>query len=152
MNNKLRNTMFGGVLVTGALMAVPAVAANGNLMQLTIKVVESMTGMAAMPARTMTRKICMTTGKFNPQAMLRRKSGTDCKITNYKMNGKLVTFDESCTQPAAVTSHGVFHLGDGPNFTGKMHTEMTAAGHKITVDSSYIGKRVGSCKYTPKKG
>lgn len=151
MNSKLRNTMFGGALVTGALMALPAMAANGNLMQLTIKVVENMAGMASMPAQTVTRKICMGTEKFDPQEMLRQQSGTDCKISNYKMDGKVITFDESCTKPAAVTAHGEFHLGDGPNFTGTMHTEMNAAGHAITVDSSYTGERVGACEYTPKK-
>ncbi|MGH8114725.1 MAG: DUF3617 domain-containing protein [Rhodanobacteraceae bacterium] len=152
MNGRLRNAMFGGALVAGALVAMPAVAANGNLMQLTIKVVENMAGMAQMPAQTITRKICMAAGRFDPQAMLRAQSGSDCKISNYKMNGKVITFDEGCTRPAAVTAHGEFHLGNGPNFTGTMHTEMNAAGHAISVDSSYVGERIGACEPTPKKG
>lgn len=63
----------------------------------------------------------------------------------------MITFDQSCTKPAAVTSHGEIHLTDGANFTGKMHTEMSVEGHTITVDTSYKGERVGACNYTPPK-
>lgn len=154
MNNKLRNVMFGGAFVAAAAMSVPALAANGNLVELTIQTEEHMPDMpqmASIPPQTVTRKICIGAGRFDPQQLLKAESGSDCKLTNYKMSGDVITFDESCTRPAAVTSHGEFHVSGSGDFTGKMHTEMNAAGHAISVDSSYQGKKVGSCDYTPSK-
>jgi hypothetical protein len=152
MKVRFLSALLGAGLMTFAMSAEPVWAAGtaGNLMQLTIQAVEHMAGMPVMPPHTVSQKVCMSAKRFDPEQMLRKQSQTDCKITNYKMNGKVITFDETCTQPAAITSHGEFHLGDGPNFTGTMHTEMSMEGHAITVDTSYTGERVGSCTYTPK--
>lgn len=154
MNNKLRNLMFGGACVAAAVMAVPALAAGGNLVELTIQTEEHMPDMPQMvsiPPQTVTRKVCIGAGRFDPQQLLKAQSNTDCKLTHYKMSGDVITFDESCTQPATVTSHGEFHVSDSGDFSGKMHTVMNAAGHSVSVDSSYQGKKVGSCDYTPPK-
>lgn len=87
MNSKLRNIILGGALVAAAILVVPALAADGNLVQLTIQTEEHMAGMSAIPAHTLTRKVCMSAGRFDPEQLLKAESQTDCKLTNYKKQG-----------------------------------------------------------------
>jgi hypothetical protein len=150
MNKKMGIALLAGSLGVAAL-AAPVWAGSGQLMDLTIHVKETMAGMAPMPPRTLQKKICTQPGQFDPQAFVAAQSKSDCKITNYKRDGKTVTFDEVCTAPMAVTSHGVFHLADGQDFTGTMHTAFSAAGRAVTVDTDYTGKQDGSCDYQPKE-
>jgi Protein of unknown function (DUF3617) len=133
------------------VLAVPAWSADadGNLMALTIHIKQTMTGMAAMPARTLTTKVCTRPGHFDPHALHDNPGKARCKVTNYRMQGNVITFDEVCTAPMAITSHGVFHVTGGADFTGTTHTAFNAAGHAVQVDTDYVGKKVGSCTYTP---
>lgn len=150
MNNRMGVALLAGGLGVAAL-AAPAWAGSGHLMDVTIHVKESMAGMAPIPSRTLQKKICTQPGKFDPQALVAAQSKSDCKITNHRRDGKTVTFDEVCTAPMAVTSHGVFHLTDSQGFTGTMHTAFNAAGRAVTVDTDYTGKQGGNCDYQPPK-
>lgn len=145
--------MLTGVIGVAALAAAPLRAApeRGLLMDLTVHTKEQMSGMPAMPPRTLHKKICTRPGEFDPRAFVQAESQTTCKIKNYKKSGKLVTFDVTCSGPEPVTSHGEFHLTAGSGFTGSMHTSLSAVGHAVTVDSEFTGKRAGTCTYKPPK-
>lgn len=151
MNSKLKSLMFGGALAAAASISAPALAANGKLVQLTVQTEDHMAGVPSIPTQTVVRKICSGAGHFDPEQLLKAEAKTDCKITHYKMHGKDVSFDQVCTKPVAVLSHGEFHLTDAADFTGKLHTEINMAGHAMSIDTSYTGKQIGTCNYVPGK-
>lgn len=153
MHKPITTALLSGCLGAAALLTLPAVAAtaSGQQIDLTVHVKETMAGMTNLPARTLSRKICLQAGKFDPQAFVRAQSKTDCKITNYKKDGRTITFDEVCSGPEPVTSHGVFHLTGGEGFTGSMTTAFSAGGRAVTVASDYTGKPDGTCTYPPAK-
>ena len=152
MNNILQNAFVGGAFLAAAVMGMPALAANGNLVQVTIQTEMNVPGMGSMPAQTTTRKVCMGTGRFTAEQLLKSEPKNNCKITNYKIAGNVVTFDSVCRGATTVTTHGEFHLSGAANFTGKIHGEINAEGHAATMDATYTGVRVGTCDYTPPKG
>lgn len=145
--------LLTGVIGIAALAAAPlrAAPAKGLLMDLTVHTKEQMSGMPTMPAHTLHRKICTRPGEFDPRAFVQSESKASCKIKNYKKSGNRVTFDVTCSGPQPVTSHGEFHLTAGSGFTGSMHTSLSAAGHAVTVNSEFTGKRAGTCTYEPPK-
>lgn len=136
-----------GVLAALAVSGMPAAwaAAEGHLVELNMQVQEQMQGMSALPAHTVTRQICLADGALDQRALAQLQSGTACQVTHYDKQGDTVSFDAVCTAPQAVTSHGVFHLTGGADFTGTVQTAMSVAGHAVTVDTAYTGKEVGSC-------
>lgn len=141
-------------LVASAALAVSGLpparaAAEGHLVELTMQVQEHMQGMPALPAHTVTRQICLPEGSFDQHALAQLQSGPSCQVTHYDRQGDTVTFDAVCTAPQAVTSHGVFHLTGGTDFTGTVQTAMDMAGHAVTVDTAYTGKGAGSCTPAP---
>ena len=131
--------------VSAALGARGRAAEEGQLMQLTMHVQEHIAGMAALPAHTVSRQICVKAGSFDPKAFAQLQSSAKCTMIHYEKQGDVVTFDETCAAPQAVTNHGVFQLTGGADFTGTMLTSMQAAGHAVTVDTAYTGKKIGSC-------
>ncbi|HEU0196545.1 MAG TPA: DUF3617 family protein [Nevskiaceae bacterium] len=141
--------MLGVALALAGECGIAAAAAPGQLVDLTVRVQESMTGMPAIPPRTMHRQACMaSTGHFDPHALEQARKTNDCHIEHYQRKGEVVTYDMICTKPEAVTSHGTFHVKSAADFTGTMHTRLTAAGHAISVTTDYTAKPVGSGKAT----
>lgn len=135
-----------------ALAAMPAWAAadNGQWLDLTVHVKQTMSGMAPMAPRTLNKKICVAAGAFDAQAFAKAESRAECSIRHYAKQGNQVTFDMVCGGTEPTTSHGEFKLTGGPGFTGSMHTEFSAAGHAVTVDTAYTGKPAGgTCAYQP---
>lgn len=146
MHKRLRIGYCVGVLAAAAALSAPAwAAADGQLMEVTVRVQQQMEGMPTLPAHTMSRKICTKDGSFDRHTLEQLQSRTECSITHYEKQGNVVTFDATCTGPVSVTSHGEFHLTGGSDFTGTMRTSMQAAGHAMTVDTAYTGKKIGSC-------
>ncbi|TAN06020.1 MAG: DUF3617 family protein [Rhodanobacteraceae bacterium] len=146
----LEKMMVGALLVAIAL-PVWAAGGNGNLMQITTHVRQTMSGMPPIPPRTLTSTVCTRAGQLDRQGLAELNSKGQCKITQYQKQGNVIRFEEVCTAPMAVTSRGEFHLTGGPDFTGSMHTTFSAAGHAIAVDTAYTGKKLGSCNYQPPK-
>lgn len=135
-----------GVLCMAVISAAPAHAAagGGTLTELTVQTTEHMAG-TAIPPRTFTRRVCMSGGDFDPHALAAMQAKAGCRITNYRRDGDVVTFDEACSGAETVTSHGVFHLTSAHDFTGHMRTQASVAGRAITVDSDYTGRAIGAC-------
>lgn len=151
MHALLRTTLLAGtlVLVGAATLPLRAATDTGHLMALTVEVRQTMTGAPAIPPHTLVRQVCMRPGTFDAKAFVRAQSQAGCQLKNYSRQGNQVSFDEVCTGAESSTSHGTFQITDGADFTGDMHTAFTAAGHAVTVDTHYTGKRLGACKYSP---
>lgn len=134
------------------LAALPVCAAtdSGQWLDLTVHVKQTLSGMAPIAPRTLNKKICVTPGAFDARAFAKAESRAECNIQHYAKHGNTVKFDVVCGGAEPTTSHGEFQLTGGPDFTGRMHTEFSAGGHAITVDTDYTGKRVaGTCAYQP---
>ncbi len=133
-----------------ALVAGPVSAANpdGRLMSFTMTTTMQMQGMS-MPPHSTTRNICTAPGAFDPRQLVGRGMGAGCKLSDYRKAGSTITYHVACTQPQPLSSDGSFQqLGDG-GFKGEMHTTTTAGGRAITVLTTYEGRQVGTCPYTP---
>lgn len=150
MKTKAYVAMVAGGIGVATLLVGVAKAGDGSLMEVTTTIKQSMSGMPAMPSRTMSHKVCTQPGSFDPHTLTRLNSHNQCKITNFKKQGDTVTFDQVCTAPMAMTMHGTFQMTGGSNFTGSMHASFDAGGGRpMTVDTGYAGKQIGSCNYTP---
>lgn len=152
MRKRSGSVLWRAGLGLAVLLAWPAWAAtdNGQWLDLTVHVRQTMSGMAPIAPRTLHKKICVAAGAFDPQAFAKAESRAECAIRSYAKHGNTVTFDVVCGGAEPTTSHGEFQLTGGPDFTGSMHTEFSAAGHAITVDTEYTGKHLpGTCAYAP---
>lgn len=135
-----------------AALPVRAAADSGQWLDLTVQVKQTMSGMAPIAPRTLHKKICVAPGAFDAQAFATAESRAECSIQHYAKHGNTVKFDVVCGGAEPTTSHAEFRLTGGPDFTGSMHTEFSAGGHAITVDTDYTGKAVaGTCAYQPPK-
>ena len=64
----------------------------------------------------------------------------DCKVSNYKVSGKTVTWDMACTTPMAITSTGEMTFTDD-TYTGTV--KMNAPQGNMSMKIS--GTRLGDC-------
>jgi hypothetical protein len=107
--------------------------------QVTIEM--QMAGMT-MPPQTATQ--CITPEDANdPQKAMpqggRGNPATDCKISNYKVDGNKVTWSMACARDKMSGSGEFLYSGD--TYTGTM--KMNAEGQEMTM--KYSGKRLGDC-------
>jgi len=152
MKTRMHVAMLAGAVGLALMLAGVARAGDGSLMEVTTTIKQSMSGMPAMPSRTMTHKVCSAPGSFDPHALNKMNPHNQCTIANFKKQGDTVTFDQVCTVPVAITMHGTFRTTGGANFTGSLHATFDAGGgHPMTVDTEYTGKQVGTCDYPPPK-
>lgn len=153
MNSRTSLALAGAGLTAAAMIAVPVWAAGGagRLMDVTTQVVVHMAGMPAMPPRTLHKKVCTPPAGFDPRPIIRAQSKGKCNITNYRRQGGDVSFDTVCAMPAGtMTGHSDFH-STGSGVTGTTHSKVSVSGREMTMESTYTGKQVGTCNYTPPK-
>lgn len=95
-----------------------------------------------MPATTKVR--CITKAQLDdPESTLPGGSpdpSADCEVSNYKAEGKAVTWKLTCTGSQAMTGEGSI-VFDGDRYDGTM--KMTMDQGAMTM--KYTGKRVGDC-------
>ncbi|MGH8124332.1 MAG: DUF3617 domain-containing protein [Rhodanobacteraceae bacterium] len=153
----MKTPRFGSIvaaalLVPAAAVPVWASGGTGRLMDITTHVVMQMAGMAGaptMPPRTLHKKVCVPPEGFDPRPIVEAETKGKCSITNYSSHGGDVSFDMVCSTPAGnMTGHSTFHSGSA-DVTGNTHAKMSAGGFTMTMDSTYSGKQVGTCNYTP---
>lgn len=144
--------LLGAGFGFAALAALPVRAGtdNGQWLDLTVHVRQTVSGMAPLVPRTLNKKICVGAGAFDPRAFAKAESRAECSIQHYAKHGNSVQFDVVCGGAEPTTSHGEFKLTGGPGFTGSMRTRFSAGGHAITVDTDYTGEPAGgTCAYQP---
>jgi hypothetical protein len=142
-----------GAAVMIVAMVAPARAGSGTgrLMQVSMQLTMHMSGMPAMPPRTIGHQVCMPPEKFDPEALQRVSHAThgQCHVEHFVRHGSDISYDVICTAPESVTSHVAIHLDGNDAFTGTTHTTMNVQGHAMSMDGEYSAKRIGSCTYTP---
>lgn len=140
-----------GVIGISAFALPGWAAGDGQLITLDMRVEEAIAGLPALPPHALSRQVCWAFGTFDPKALAELQASTQCTMTHYARQGDVVTFDVSCAGPQPTASHGEFHMTGGMGFTGSMHTTAQAAGHDITIDTTYTGTPGAACTPPPKQ-
>ena len=136
----LRNAcVVAGVLaLAGSLFAQGPPRRDGRW---EVKMEMQMVGMT-MPPQTLTQCVTKEEAADPQKAMPQSGRGanpTDCKISDYKVDGNKVTWSMACPKDQ-MTGAGEF-VYSGDTYTGTM--KMNAQGQEMTM--KYSGKRLGDC-------
>jgi len=86
---------------------------------------------------------CITTKELeNPESSVPSNmgKGTDCKVSDYKMEGDTVTWSMTCTGRQPITAHGSIKY-QAETYKGSM--DMTMSGQEVHAKLS--GQRLGEC-------
>jgi hypothetical protein len=143
----MKKLMVVAVALVGCSLAVWAqgVRRDGRW---EVKSEMSMSGMnMQMPATTMTQ--CITKEEADDpqkQAVPQGRGGasSDCKITDFKVDGNKVTYKMNCTSPQAVTGDAEMNYTVDA-YTGTMTLQMARGGQQMTMINKMTGKRLGDC-------
>lgn len=121
----------------------------GNLMKMTTTTRVQMPGMS-MPPLSHTMTLCTSAQKPDPTRIMQGQK--DCKVTDFKRDGDVITYRMACSGAVAMTGEGrVEMLADG-GMRGSMHIAGSSGGKEMVMDTTFEGERVGSCDYTPPAG
>ena len=108
-----------------------------------------MAGMpASMPPVTTTQ--CVTKEQAaDPQKSVlqqpqRGNQQSDCKVSDYKIDGNKVTYAVKCDQPQPLTMNAEMVYG-ADSYTGTMTMNMDRGGQPMAISIKYSGKRLGDC-------
>lgn len=153
MNAKAATASLAGGLGLLIVVAIPVSAAPrcGHLMELTVRMQRHESGMPAVPPYVRHTKLCTGQAEFDVRRLAENTSYGGCTVRHYAKHGSLVTFDAVCGDLEHTASHGVFHLGPGPDFTGTINATGRLMGHVITDSTSFAGRQRGPCA-CPKPG
>ncbi len=99
--------------------------------------------MPGMPVKLppVTTEICLTAEDLaNPEKALPKDAKSSCKISNYKVNGKTVTWTMDCPKEQMKGTGEITYTEN--SYTGTM--QMTVGEQEMS--SKYSGKWLGDCK------
>ncbi len=130
--NKMHVAMLAGGIGVALMLSGLAHAGDGSLMEVTTTIKQSMSGMPAMPSRTMTHKVCSAPGSFDPHAL-------------NKMNDAIASLALDAGADVVVLPETTRATADA------VAGLMKEGGHPMTVDTEYTGKQIGTCDYKPPK-
>jgi hypothetical protein len=69
---------------------------------------------------------------------------SDCKVSNYKVDGNKVSWDMTCTGATPMTGTSEF-IYAGDTYTGTMKMNVERGGAPMAMTMKYTGKRLGDC-------
>jgi len=97
-------------------------------------------GTEGMPAMKQTH--CVTAAMLNdPAANVPSGPGSDCKVTDYKLENNVATYKVACTQPMAINGTGELKYAGPDAYTGTLNIDMGGQNIVMTMDA----KRLGDC-------
>jgi hypothetical protein len=136
---KVRN-----IVLTAAfgLLALPALAASPQKpgqWQITMEM-----DMPGMPFKMppMKHTLCLTQEDVdNPQKSLPKDEKSNCKISDYKVDGQTVTWSVKCEGKQPMTGNGEITF-DGDSYKGWTKMKMS---DDQEMSMKYSGKRLGDC-------
>jgi hypothetical protein len=133
-----KSLVVAASLVALALPAFAAGPQKPGKWQITVQM--EMPGMPVqMPPTTQT--ICLTEDDVNnPQKSLPSDPKSDCKVSDYKIEGNTITWTVSCPKQQALGSGKITFAGD--TYTGAMKLMV----HEHEMSMKYNGKWLGSCE------
>jgi len=121
-----------------ALAQAPSPMREGNW-ELSTKIM-----MAGMPveAPPMKQTMCVTAEMLrNPAEAMSKIPGSDCKVTDYKLQGSTATYKMMCTQPAPISAVGEMKYAGSDAYTGTVTIDMGGQNMTLSTDA----KRIGDC-------
>ncbi|HET6804996.1 MAG TPA: DUF3617 family protein [Frateuria sp.] len=118
----------------------------GNLMKVTTTTRMQMPGMS-MPPMSHATTVCTSTRKPDPRRMMQGQK--DCKVTDFRREGDVVTYRMACTGAVTMAGEGRFEMLSGGAMRGSLHVTGNSGGRAMTMDTTFEGQRVGSCDYDP---
>ena len=132
-------------IIAGSLIALAAAQGPRRDGEWEVKTEMNMPGMpAGMPP--MTTKQCITPAEASdPQKAMppqgRGRGNSNCKISDYKIDGNTVSWSMACEGAQPMTGKGQFVYAQDA-YTGTMTMDMQGRG---TMTMKYTGKRLGDC-------
>jgi hypothetical protein len=118
----------------------------GNLMKMTTTTRMQMPGMS-MPPMSHTSTVCTSVEKPDPRRMMRGQK--DCKVTDFKREGNVLSYRMACTGAVTMSGEGRFEMLADGGLRGTVHVTGNSGGREMTMDTDFEGTRVGACDYTP---
>ena len=101
--------------------------------------------MPQMPPQTLTQ--CITKEEAaDPQKAIPpsgRGAASDCKVSDYKVDGNKVTFTATCPSQSATMNAEIVYGQD--KYDGTMKMTMARGGQTMNMQMKYAGKRLGDC-------
>jgi hypothetical protein len=99
-----------------------------------------------MPAQTLTQCITKEQAADPQQAMPPSGRGgpSDCKVSDYKVEGNKVTFTATCPSQGATMNAEIVYGQD--KYDGTMKMTMARGGQPMNAQMKYTGKRLGDCE------
>ena len=77
----------------------------------------------------------------DPAANVPSGPGSDCKVTDYKLENNVATYKVACTQPMAINGTGELKYAGPDAYTGTLNIDMGGQNIVMTMDA----KRLGDC-------
>jgi Protein of unknown function (DUF3617) len=140
MKRGCRSTVLFTLAFTCTALAQPKSPMRAGNWEVTMKM--SMQGMnMEMPP---TKSVQCVTAEMisNPQAAIPQgPGGSDCKVNDYKFDGRTATYTMTCTKPTPTTAAGEMTYTGTDAYTGTLR--MDVQGQKMAI--SYDAKRLGDC-------
>jgi len=128
-----------GLLFLGAAaLALPMFAGPMKAGKWSMTIQTEMPGMP-MKMPPVTVETCVTPEQAEHPEPPKQRANSDCKISDYKLDGNTVTWKMVCAKQNMTGDGKITYSGE--SYTGEMH--MLMGEHEMS--AKYTGKRVGDC-------
>jgi hypothetical protein len=85
---------------------------------------------------------CVTAAMLkDPSSAMPSGPGSDCKISDYKLENNVATYKLACTQPAPITGVGELKYAGTDAYTGTLSVDLSGQTLVMNLDA----KRLGDC-------
>ena len=129
-----------GFSFTQFAFAADSIPVNPGMWEMTST---STTSMSPQP-RTVTENECVDQTEYNVNDLL--PDDNNCTLTESNVSGNTLTWTMQCSAPDGTTSSGGGEFtSDGDSGSGNMHMTMQYQGQSFDIQTSWKGKRIGSC-------
>ena len=103
----------------------------------------STTSMSPQP-QTVTENECVDQTEYSVSDLL--PDDNNCTLTESNVNGNTLSWTMQCSAPDGTTSNGGGEFtSNGGSGSGNMHMTMQYQGQTFNIQTSWKGKRIGSC-------
>ncbi len=141
-----------GISAVITLIAIPllAHAEPGQMMHMTVTGnVQVENPPIKMGIPVVSKDVCSPKEIDVRNLMTETSRNKDCAYSDYKQDGKTVTFRYTCTGATQLDGNGSFTMNNGGVY-GTVHAKSNMRGQSSVVDMKYTGTSSGTvCEYTP---
>jgi hypothetical protein len=128
-------------------LAMPA-AADPSKMQPGLWEITSEVDMPGMPMKLppQTMQHCYTAADLEQgKNAVPQSQQSNCKVTDYKIDGNTATWEMECTGPTPMHGTGTMTT-DATSYSGSMHSVMQGPNGNTEMTTHWHAKRIGACQ------